>query len=88
MLYLRANSVDETTKDLKYTECFLDDFCIFASTFNEMLDSLHQYLARLHNANLQLRIDKCKFLERFLGMVNNYRQFVPNMADISEPLND
>ena len=117
--------IDETTEDVENTESFVDDVISHTVTFEQHLAILRKYLMNLRVANLQLRVDKCKFgynevdfvglhisekgvspipnivspieefpvpsnrkeLERFLGMCGYYRQFIPRMADISEPLN-
>ena len=34
------------------------------------------------------RPGNCKELQRFLGLVNYYREYIPNMADVTQPLYD
>ena len=117
--------MDSTLDGVQGTDSFIDDVCSHATLFDQMLSQLREVFERFQQANLQMRIDKCKFgyfdinfvghnisgqgvkpiydnveatvnflelrnfkeLERFIGMAGYYRELIPHMARIVEPLN-
>ena len=117
--------MDEVLKDTENADSFVDDVCVYDGEFADMMRNLKSVLDEFRNANLQMRVNKCKFgyididfvgyhisrdgispitenisailavqiptdlpsLTRFLGMANNYRDFVLQMSSIAEPLN-
>ena len=117
--------MDSTLDGVQGTDSFIDDVCSHATLFDQMLSQLREVFEQFRQANLHMRIDKCKFgyfdinfvghnisgqgvkpiydnveaivnfseprnlkeLERFIGMAGYYREFIPHMARIVEPLN-
>lgn len=64
--------MDLILQGLSYNElvCYLDDVCIFGTSFEEHLEHLDHVLARFMTHGLNLRLDKCVFainLMTFLG---------------------
>ena len=52
--------------------CYLDDILIFSKTKREHLKKIEQVLERLVEANIKLKLEKCKFFtqeEKFLGYI-------------------
>ena len=118
-------TMDSTLDGVQDTDSFINNVCSHAALFDQMLSNLREVFERFRKANLQMRIDKCKFgyydidfvghnipgqgvkpiydnveatvnfseprnlkeLVRFIGMAGYYREFIPHMARIIEPLN-
>ena len=116
--------VDEVLKGVPQVVAYVDDLCVHTADMEEHSVRLRETLRALSKANIQLRLDKCKFgfysgefvghevsekgyrplschvetikafprpttkkeLQRFLGLVNYYRQFVKGMATTAGPL--
>ena len=115
---------DLVLKDLPDVAAYVDDACVFTSTFTQHISGLERTLNAYRDANMQLKRSKCKFgydkldflghsinadgrtpmlanvetiltfpaptnkkeLQRFLGMANFYRCYIPNMAESAAPL--
>ena len=117
--------MDSTLDGVQGTDSFIDDVCSHATLFDQIPSQLREVFERFRQANLQMRIDKCKFgyfdidfvghnisgqgvkpiydnveaivnfseprnlkeLEIFIRMAGYYREFIPHMARIVEPVN-
>ena len=102
--------------------CYLDDVIIYSDSELSHLEDLKSVFKRLEQANLSLKLEKCRFfqdqidylghniskqgiscknsfelqkcptphdiksLQRYLGMANFFRKFIPNFASIAKPL--
>ena len=59
-------------ENLDYDKClgYLNDIIVLGETFEQALDNLRLVFGRLHQANLQLKVSKCKLMQKevvFLG---------------------
>ena len=90
--------MDKLFSDMKFKDvlCYLDDLCIFAKTFEELLSKLERVLQRLRDANLTLKPSKCKFGYEelpLLGHVINRNGVMPDpkkvkaIQDYPQPTN-
>ncbi|TMS33249.1 hypothetical protein L596_001009 [Steinernema carpocapsae] len=75
---------------------YLDDITLTASTDEDHLLRLEEVLKRLSNYGFRIKKEKCEFLrekieflevESFLGMVQYYGEFIPQLATTAAPLN-
>ena len=116
--------MDDTLRGVNNTDSYVDDICVYSSSFEEHLKDLRSAFTALQKANIQLRQDKCSFavrsghfvghiisgegrrpaprnvekivnaprpsnrqeLQRFLGLINFYREYIEGMAHVAEPL--
>jgi hypothetical protein len=68
--------------------------CVFAAPSLEILGHTISAAGAAHKANHAAEIENCpppqdvKQLQRFLGMVNFYRRFLPKCAQVLRPLTD
>jgi len=70
----------------KYVMVYIDDICIFSSTFEEHLNHIREVLTRIRKAKLKLHPKKCKFALRevhYLGHVLTPDGIKPNDDKIS-----
>ena len=65
----------------KYVMVYIDDICIFSSTFEQHLQHLEEVFRRLRQAKLKLHQRKCKFAVQevhYLGHVLTPERIRPN----------
>lgn len=65
---------------------YLDDFLIPSRTIEEHLQTLAEVLGRLKRANLEIRLDKCKFLQakiEYLGYVIEKNKIKPSECGVA-----
>jgi hypothetical protein len=75
---------------------YLDDIIIFSKTREQHRADIIEVLETLRKANFKLNLKKCQFkikfpdskkdLQKFLGLCNYYRRFIPQYSSIAEPL--
>ncbi|KAI6648334.1 hypothetical protein LOD99_12143 [Oopsacas minuta] len=75
------------------TESYVDDCLTHSANWDQHMSDLRMALSCLRSANIQFWRDKCRLgydtvkeLQRFLGMADFYRDYIPAFAQISEPL--
>ena len=78
--------MDNTLKDLKCTESYIDNCIIFSGSFEEHIADLHDVLERLARANIHVKFRKCQLGYReveFLGHLisEGGRRPVPTAAE-------
>ena len=116
--------IDQVLSGVPQVEAYIDDACVHTRDVEEHLSCLKKTLDAYSAANMQLRLDKCRFayekgefvgheisgegysplkshvttimnyprpqskkeLQRFLGLVNFYRHFIPKMGCTAAPL--
>ena len=116
--------IDQVLSQVPQVEAYIDDACVHTHDAEEHLTHLKKTLEAYKTANMQLRLDKCRFgydkgefvgheisgegysplkshvatikdyprptskkeLQRFLGLVNFYRHFIPKMGGTAAPL--
>jgi hypothetical protein len=49
-----------TFEDLDRVFTYLDDICIAAETFDQLMSTLNTVVERIHDKNLRLKASKCK----------------------------
>ncbi len=70
----------------KYVMVYIDDICIFSSSFEKHLDHLRDVFMRLRHANLKLHPKKCKFAVQevhYLGHILTPDGIKPNPDKVS-----
>ena len=116
--------INQVLSGVPQVEAYIDDSCVHTRDAEEHVIHLKKTLDAYKSANMQLRLDKCRFayekgefvgheisgegysplkshvatiknyprpnskkeVQRFLGLVNFYRHFIPKMASIASPL--
>ena len=78
--------MDTTLRHVDHAEPYIDDICIHSSTFEQHLIDLESTLQALEKANIQLRVEKCKFAFKnveFIGHVisESGHSPTPNLLD-------
>ncbi|KAL5502973.1 hypothetical protein EMCRGX_G009841 [Ephydatia muelleri] len=81
-------AMDQVLMGIPKTQCLLDDIIVAGSSVEEHLTLLEQVLDRLAQYNLTLNKKKYNItqLRAFLGMVNYYHRFLPNLSHKLAPL--
>ena len=54
--------MNNTLREIRNSESYVDDICVYSDNFHDQLTYLRQTLAALRGANIQLRRDKCTVL--------------------------
>ena len=78
-------AINSVMYGLASVRCFLDDILILGSTKDEHLANLRKVIERLHNAQLSIKISKCRFFEtslKFLGHIISETGLSPDPAKI------
>ena len=74
----------------KYVMVYIDDICIFSSSFDQHLVHLREVFSRLRKANLKLHPKKCKFAVQevnYLGHVLSPKGIKPNPDKVQAIVN-
>src|SRR6266545_3653657 len=79
---------------------YLDDILVCSDTFEEHLVHLRKVFDKLREANLVIKLKKCKFgkiincpvptdvtgVRKFMRLCNYYRKFIKDLSKLSKPL--
>ena len=66
-------TMDKTFEDVTEVDSFIDDVIQYAKGFDDMLSTLREVFTRFQENNLQMRVDKCRFLMQRGRVLWTYR---------------